>query len=338
MVKYLFISTLLFCCNFSFATNKDSLAIQNLEDKVEQLSNHLKEVRRDELNYQIEKNLLKETYKNNYDSISLVISIVLGFFGIFGYLGIRDISAIKKDYEKELSNLRQIQGQFDNKALEFDKEKKKFDDELKQIIKENQEQSRKIKFIELKEKSSALMKDNLPSALEFTNAALDISPDDLNMLNQKARILCRLNQAKDAVEIYEKALSKHPKDSQTILNLAECWYFTKDIEKAKKIIADNRSIFERDDDNVLNLFEIFETYYKGEKTELIKKVREKIDEKDLKSRKSRMDGWDLKEALYFATYQPDSELKEILKNFLWYHDGQITGEALYQKLGIALPI
>lgn len=339
MKKYLAITLLILCFNSSFATNRDSLAIKNLEAKFEQLENEMKEVRRDELNYKIEKDLLKETYTNNYERISLIITILLAFIGIFGYLGIRDINSIKKEYEKELATLRNIQSQFNTKALEFDSEKKKFDDELKSIIKENEEQSRKIKFIELKEKSATLLKDNnLYSALEFTNAALDISPIDPTMLNQKGRILCRLNQAKDAVQIFEKALSVNPMDNTTILNTGECYYFANDLEKAKKLIAEHKSLFEsKDNGNLIVLFDILETYYNKDKAELIKKIKGQVDEKDLKFLKKRMGGWDLNEAIYFSIYQPDSDLKEMLKNFLWYKDGQITGETLYQIIGIELP-
>lgn len=324
----------------SFATtNQDSADKENLLFKIEQLENQVKEIRRDELNYQIEKDLLKESYTNNYSSISLIITIVLGFIGIFGYLGIRDISSIKKEYEKELSALRQIQGEFNSKVSQLDIEKKKFDDEIKSIIKENEEQSRKIKFIELKEKIHTLLKENnLLSALEFANAALDISPNDALVLNQKGRILCRLNKVNDALQVYEKSLAENPNDNSTKLNTAECLYFAKEVEKAKKMIAENKSLFEsKDNGGLLLLFEIFDLFYAGNKEELIKKAKGLADETDLKSMKKRMDGWDLKEALYFAIYQSDTELKEILKNLLWFLDGQITGETLYQRLKIELP-
>ena len=62
----------------------------------------LKRQENNEQNYKLEKDLLKETYSNNYERINIVITIILGVIGILGYLGIRDISSIKKEYEKEL--------------------------------------------------------------------------------------------------------------------------------------------------------------------------------------------------------------------------------------------
>ena len=55
------------------------------------LEDQFKEIRRDELNYQIEKDLLKETYSSNLQTLNLVLTIVLGLFSIIGFLGIRDI-------------------------------------------------------------------------------------------------------------------------------------------------------------------------------------------------------------------------------------------------------
>lgn len=184
-MKNIFLFLFFFCVTI-FA-NADTLSINR---KLEDLEFRLKRSETNEQNYKLEKDLLKETYSNNYERINLVITIVLGVIGIFGYLGIRDISSIKKEYEKELIRLREIQLQFNTKSEELDKDKKKLDDDLKAIIKENEEQSRRIKFIELKEKIPSLIKDNnLTSALEFSNAALDLSNNDVDVLNLKGTIL-----------------------------------------------------------------------------------------------------------------------------------------------------
>jgi tetratricopeptide (TPR) repeat protein len=335
MKKTFIIIILCLCTKIVFADNTKT----STDSKLNDLEHTVKQIEANQINYRIEKDLLKETYTNNYEKISLTITLILGLLSILGYLGLKDITLIKKEYEKELNNLRQIQSQFNLKSIEFDSEKKKVDDELKLIIKENDEQSRKIKFIELKEKISNLLKENnLSSALEFSNAALEISPSDSYVLNQKGRILCRLNQIKDAVQVYEKALNDNPKDSLTILNTTECWYFAKEIDKAKKLISENKSLFDhKSNGNLITLFEIFDKYYESNKLLFLEKIKELVDDKDLKSMKKLIQGWDLKEALYFAMYQPDSELKEILKNALWFLDGQITGETLYQRIGIELP-
>lgn len=164
----------------------------HLDDKerIDLLENRLSEVRRDQLNYKIENDLIKDIYKINYERINIFITLILGIIAILGYLGIKDIGVIKREYTEELDNIKIIKDQFEIKTNEFDDKKMKIEDEIKSILKENQLQNEKIKFIELKEKMRSLFKDRmLTPALEFSNAALEINPTDQICLNMKGSIL-----------------------------------------------------------------------------------------------------------------------------------------------------
>lgn len=326
---------LFFVCltNYAFA---DTLTINR---KLEDLEFRLKRIEGNEQNYKLEKDLLKETYSNNYERINFFITIALGLIGILGYLGIRDISSIKKEYEKELSSLREIQSQFKIKSEELDKGKKKLDDDLKGIIRENEEQSRRIKFIELKEKVGSLIKENnLSSALEFSNAALELSKNDVDVLNLKGRILCRLNQLNDAVETYQLAISVNPTNSPSIVNTAECLMFAKDIEGAKKLIEQHKAIFEsKESGRLLEMFELFELYHSSNKDRLLEIAKSYVDFNNLSVTGKKMIGWDLSEAIYFIHFQPDGELKKIIQNIIWYWDGRIDGRTLLTGLNLELP-
>ena len=154
-MKALIISLLFILLNSTIITaNVDSISTKNFETRIKQLEEQLKEVRRDELNYRIEKDLLKETYSNNYERINTIITIILGIIGILGYLGIRDINSIKKEYTSELAKLKQLQTEMTTKYQEFQTSKEKYDSELRDILKTNEEQNKKIKALELKEKIS----------------------------------------------------------------------------------------------------------------------------------------------------------------------------------------
>lgn len=334
MRKILLIITLLFFVKFAFA---DTISIQRRLDNIE---NNVKQVETNQLNYKIEKDLLKETYSNNYEKINLVITIIFGIMGILGYLGLKDISSIKKEYEQELSNLKQLQGQFNLKSIEFDSEKTKFENELKSIIKENEEQSRKIKFIELKDKARTLLKDNsLTPALEFANAALNINSEDTDLLNLKGCILSRLNQIKEAVDSFMLARKSNPNDSTTILNTAECLYFNNDIETAKKLIEENKSLFEnKENGKLLELLNIFELFHNNKKEDLLAIAKGFVEFNNLKTKSDKISGWDFEEAIFFIHHQQESEIKKITQNILWYLDSQISGETLLKRLEIELPI
>jgi hypothetical protein len=89
------------------------------ETRISALEVQLKEIRRDQLNYQIEKDLLKETYSTNLQSINTTLTIVLGLFSIIGFLGINNIQTIKKEYLSELEKLRQTTADFQRRAKDL---------------------------------------------------------------------------------------------------------------------------------------------------------------------------------------------------------------------------
>jgi tetratricopeptide (TPR) repeat protein len=331
---------LLFICPYSNANN-DSIKsrLDNLEAKLMLTQDKIEQIKQGQLTYQIEKDLLKETYSNNYDRINTVVTIILGIIGILAYFGIRDINSIKREYQNELENLRKVKTEFEIKSESFETEKNKVEKEIKEIIKQNEEQNRKIKLIELKEKVSSLIKDkNLYSALEFANVALDISPNDLILLIDKALILSRLNQIPNAKIVLEKALALDPANISIIKNTVECYYLLNEIEKAKGLITTNKSVFESDESKeVLNLFELIEMYHKRDKNSLLYKTNNFLNVADLKTQKKRFLNWSLEEVKVFILFEVDSESKTIFQNIIWYLDGQLSGESLCKTIGIPLP-
>lgn len=292
-----------------------------------------------QLNYKIEKDLLKETYSNNYEKISLFITLLLGLIAILGYLGIRDIGEIKEKYNKELSELRDIKSQFEIKSSEFDSRKKEIDDEIRVIIKENQDQNQKFKFIELKEKMLSLFKDRkLSLALEFSNAALDINPGDVSCLTAKGQILSQMNQFADALEIYRKSVEFNPNDSGSKFNYVESLYFSGKIEEAKLVIQENKELFENEQGGKLfELFELFELYHLNDIDKLKDIAKNYVTYEKLNIKIKMIKHWDMADAQSYAYYQKDGDLKTTLQNIIWYWNNQITGKVLLQTLEIPLP-
>lgn len=86
----------------SFAVDSTAVMEKRLADLERKV--HIIDV--GQINYKIEKDLLKETYSNNYERINTVITFVLGLIGVIGFVGIKDIGSIKKEYESELKSLK----------------------------------------------------------------------------------------------------------------------------------------------------------------------------------------------------------------------------------------
>lgn len=102
--------------------------------KVDRLHDELAMIKANQINYRIEKDLLKETYSNNYERINTVITAILGFVALLGFLGIKDISKIKTQYNNELSKLRKLKIKFEAKSKEFDNDIKEIEENVIYII------------------------------------------------------------------------------------------------------------------------------------------------------------------------------------------------------------
>jgi tetratricopeptide (TPR) repeat protein len=335
-MKHILIFIAIFWTTIS-SGQKDTTHVNRLREQILILSNKVDEVRRDQINYSIEKNLLKETYSNNFDKINLVLTAILGIFAVLTFFGIRDINSIKRDYKEELEKLRRLQSDVETKSKEFDLSKKKYDEEITQIIKQNEDQNRKIKVLEIKEKISNLSKDKqYGSALEYCAVGIELSPTDLTLLAQKGVILGKLHRFAEAAEAYEKVLTVDSSHSQAVSNITELYFFLNQIEKAKTLISSHPSCFnDRQDLKLLDFFNLIKNYHASDIEGMKSFAKSIIDSKNPATQK-QFKGWDFSDALNFSFYEEDSVKKDIFRQILSYLNGSIKGTDLDKALGLGL--
>lgn len=312
---------------------------EDIIKKIKEIENNILRIEQGQINYKIEKDLLKETYSNNYEKINFTITFLLTIMGLFGFFGLRDITATKKEYESELNSLKILKIEFTNSIQALNNENSKIETELKSILLENKEQDRKIKFLELKDKTHNLYKErNFVSALDFANAALEIKPEDQFINDTKAKILCNLNNFEEAEIIFKKVYDISPEINSTIFNYVEVLFLNGKIDTGKKLIEKHRRILEnRSGGKLFKLFSLFETYYNKNIPELEKFVFELINDSNLQLKSKYIDNWNLTEALTFIHFQKESREKEIVQNLLWFIDGQLTGKETLERLKMKLP-
>ncbi|HVB66059.1 MAG TPA: hypothetical protein VND01_00015 [Candidatus Acidoferrales bacterium] len=80
----------------------------NIQVQLNELRNNVALVKRDELNYKLDRDLLKETYGSDIQQINIFITFILALFGVIGFFGLRDISNIKDQYRNELEVLQRL--------------------------------------------------------------------------------------------------------------------------------------------------------------------------------------------------------------------------------------
>lgn len=334
MKNIIFIISLILLTHQCFAENKDSLQIINLKLQVEQLENKVKEIRRDELNYKIEKDLLKETYSNNYGSISLVITIVLGIIGLFGYLGLKDINSIKKEYTSELVRLNELKAELEGKIKQVSDTQIKYEKEISEIIKQNEEQNKKIKILELDGQIRIQRSEKkYPAALESCLTALHIDPSNTSILLQKGLIYSITRSYAEAVQTYTKILEFEPDNNSAILNLSEAYILNEQNEKSDKLIEENNAQFNGENGKeAIKLFSVLKSFNNNGISELIKEIKNQIDISNLNEKKNRMENWGLTESLDFIDHKENSLAKDITKSYYDYIQSRIDGNELLKKL------
>lgn len=194
------------------------------KDKIEKIQNDLIEIRRDQLNYKIEKDLLKETYSSNLQTINIVITIILGVFTVLGFFGIRSIGVLRKEYSDELKDLIKTREQLTSQMALITREQEEARKKYTEFASINEEQDKRLKVLEIQEKVGNLIKNrNFVRALEYISVGLSTSPNDILLLRMKLRALSGINQFSQAIEVGEKLLELEPEDASTVMNLCEAY-------------------------------------------------------------------------------------------------------------------
>jgi tetratricopeptide (TPR) repeat protein len=332
-MKYKLILFLLFLCGNIKAQNSiDSLKMIQLELKYQILEDRFKEVKRDQLNYSIEKDIYKEVYKNNFERINITITFVLGLFGVLGFIGIRNISTIKKDYSNELQSLKELRQNFEIKIHDFSKLKENYDNEIKIITETNITQNNKIQLLELKEKIKKKIKnDELTMALETSLVALEIAPKDISLLKDIGKIYCRQGEYKDSIRILKKVNEIDPENS-SIADLIEIYYFNNQIETAKKIMKENTDwVSEEKKENIIKFFNVIDIYHNKSIEDLKNIITAQIDVTDLSSEVNRF-SWDFEDIHHFHKNVKYPEKENMLIRYIWYLKGDYSGQLVLDEI------
>jgi hypothetical protein len=222
---------------FSFSVNASP--ISDLQDKVDKLGIQLKMVEQNQINYQVERDLLKETYSSNFETINIVLTIILGLFSIIGFLGIRDISSLRTEYKVELGKLTESKKILDKITEEIGTKQETIIQQGQAIEKINEDQDRRIKILEIQEKAGTLIDQNNPQrALEYLAIGLDLDPKNILVINLQAKCFWKLRNYSGAIEKFEY-LCEIDKTNEKLYkqNLLELYLFNNQIKKFDELFS-----------------------------------------------------------------------------------------------------
>lgn len=320
----LFFLTILIVENISA---KDTLNVSRHDQySLELLQNDVKEIRRDQLNYKIEKDLLKETYTSNYTTVQIIISLILGLFAILGYLGLKGIISLKKEYDSELVKLKDLKSEFEVKLRDLTESQEKVKEQITTIDSLNEEQNKKIKILEIKEKAGSLYSQkNYQRTLDYVAIGLELTKDDIELLIYRAISLLQLRNYPEAIEAHKYAISIDTTNSSLIKNLAELYLIEGHIEKYNELIGAKGEHFKSDNNSLLTYFEAFKSFKQNKFVEMKKVISEFIEKDDLTINKNHIGNWDFTELYESIKSIENSADKTLFINFTNYLKGNVPG-------------
>lgn len=196
--------------------------VHQLKLDVNSAINDIEILRRDQINYRIEKDILKEAYSSNLQVIDKAITIALAVIGVFGYLGLRSIKELKFDYTKELDDLKKLKINFEVELQSFVNKQKEFEIKIVDLAATNEKQDNRLKVLELTEKVGELIRNKQWKwALQYIPVGLEIDPNNIPLLTQKSFCHGQMGEFTSAIDACKKIIELEPKNSQTKANLLE---------------------------------------------------------------------------------------------------------------------
>lgn len=234
------------------------------ERELKRLNDSLSEVRRDQLNYQIERDLLKETYSSNLQTINLILAMILGTFAILGYLGLRSLGTLRADFQRDLEQFRARRADLEAQLKDLEIKQSQANIDVEKLRAENEEQDRRLRGLEVREKVGTLIsQSNFGLALDYVNVGLQMTPTDPVMMRQRMHCLSKLGRLAEAITAYEEFLKTEPNDQTAITNLAEFYLLAGRFEDYHRLIGTHRDVIDRQSPILFWYFEATKLLLKG---------------------------------------------------------------------------
>lgn len=311
------------------SAEQESGGVSQVRREIETIQRDVAEVRRDQLNYKIEKDLLKETYSSNIQTINIMITIVLGMFSVVGFLGIRSISGLKKEYSEELANLNRLKERFAVQMETILKEQEEARKKYTEVTHTNEQQEKRLALLELQEKAATFYQNaNYDRALEYIAIGLSLHSDDPILLQMKFMSMLKLNRFPQAVDVGEKLIQLEPRNTSTATNLCEAYLATNRIEKYEELIGKFRDELKADSKHGLVAY--FETLKHFMKTDVsgMKQAIATCLETAIPGKTERIPKWTFTEIQSALNAKNPSKEYDLMVEFLQFLTGSKDAEEL----------
>jgi hypothetical protein len=308
--------------------------LQRLSNDVAEVSRQMELVKRDQINYKIEKDLLKEAYSSNLQTINQVITLVLGVFGVIGFLGIRSIKEIQEDHRRELEKIRSLKGNFEDELAKLRNHQLQFDSQVETLAEQNLSQDRRLKALEVIEKVATLVQQrNFFWALQNIEAGLLLSPDDIILLNYKAQCLSALGKPQEAAGVCAHLASLEPADDGYIFNQLEYQAIGGLFEEFDTTYQQQKSNIEARHNGKLSVYlKLLRHGFAGDVSALNAETSAYLKDKMDEPAKPLLENWSFDDVKAGLVALPATRARTLLQAVVGYFAGEMTASALKDAL------
>jgi len=307
--------------------------IQQLKRDTKVSSDDLAILRRDQVNYRIEKDLLKEAYASNLQSINIIVAIVFGVItlvgGLLGYLGVRGIRELRADYAKELDQLKTVKTGLENELTSLRAKQTAVENRVGDLTKTNDEQDRRLKVLELIEKVSELLQTRqFEWAMEYISIGLGLDPKNVRLLSLKTACHGKLGEFTAVIDSAKKILEIEPENNFIVCNLLETLAITNKTAEFNELYAKHKAAVDAKDDGALIVYlRALLALTKGDignaKAQLAPFVS-----KCPEGAAARLGRWEFDESMHVISRMPDGESKALALKVVQFFQGSLPTQGL----------
>jgi len=316
------------------ATPAEKTTIEEVQKSLNELGKEMKAgkddvaiLRRDQVNYRVEKDLLKEAYASNLQSINVIVSILIGFIGvvgaIFGYFGFKSIQGFKADYQRELDELRNLKTILQNEVKVIVEQQSVVKDDVSKIVRINEEQDRRLKMLEIVEKVSQYVHlKQFQFALEYIAAGLAIDPDNVRLLGGKAHCHGVLGEFTSAIDAQRRAFEQDPSVMENALSLAELYLLGNQVAEFDKLYESRKEDFDKASNGAtIAYLQAMRAFVKGNVESMKEAIRSYVATASLGA-SPRMGEWGFQEAYVAINAVPDGPAKSMIVPVVEFFSGK----------------
>lgn len=261
-----------------------------------------------------------------------LLSIVLGVFtvggGIFGFFGIRNVTALHKKYKKELQQLKALKSTLEAELTQVAKQ-------VAEIQQTNEGQDRRLKVLELMEKIAELMKDRqYASALSYIDVALEIDPKNTTLLGYKAISQARTGHLRDSIKTSEIILGIDPNNVSAATNLLEFLALDRQSKEFEAAYGKYEALCEKSrNGTTLTYLFALNKIVSGDLKSAVERLKTFVSSYSAGGKKTPMVGWRFDEAQrYFVQGCSDAGKKELTEKVIAFFEGSLPANEFAQYL------